>query len=182
MANHIIQTPSTYDYLRPNAFQFSVDILPNVSYFCQTAAIPPISLSWIDYQNPLLNIPVPGTNLDYSELTIKFIVQENFENYLEIYNWLIGLGFPDDKQQYTDWQNKQKDRFPSLSSKSFGGSGNFSDARLIVLDSDNNPVASILFQDCFPINLQGLEFDISSGDTRYLTAQVTFKYSSYRFE
>ena len=32
--------PTTYDYLRPNAFRFTIKDLPNVSFTCQSANLP----------------------------------------------------------------------------------------------------------------------------------------------
>ena len=44
-----------------------------------------------------------------------------------------------------------------------------------------NKAMEIKFIDCYPTTLQGLEFDISDGNVQYLTAQVTFKYTMYKF-
>lgn len=174
--------PDDLDYLRPNGFKFTILNSPQVSFFCQSANIPQIGIGFIDYSNPLLNIPVPGEKLSFSDLTIKFIVQENMENYLEIYNWLVGLGAPEDKQQYVDWQKTQSFRFPDVPDKRLGALGNFSDATLVILDSDNNANVSITFKDIFPYSLEGLEFDISSGTAQYMTAVASFKYSLYTIE
>ena len=32
--------PTTYDFLRPNAFRFTIRDLPNTSYTCQSANLP----------------------------------------------------------------------------------------------------------------------------------------------
>ena len=43
---------------------------------------------------PLRDIPKPGTKLNYEDLTMTFIVDEDLANYQEIHGWLVGLGFP----------------------------------------------------------------------------------------
>ena len=176
MSKRTIFQPETLNYLKPNGFQFNIDTLPNVSFFCQAAQIPNMSLSQAFLANPLVDFTVPGTNLTYDELTVKFIVQENFQNYIELHDWMTGLGFPEERLQYKEF-TKARGGNP----KGFSSSGDYSDATLVILDSDLNPSMQIKFMDCYPVALQGLEFDISDGNAQYLTAQVTFKYTMYKF-
>lgn len=177
MSASIKQMPSTLNYLKPNGFQLNIDTMPNVSYFCQAAAIPNISLSTAFIASPLVDFTVPGTNLVYDDLTVKFIVQEDFSNYIELQNWMVGLGFPEERGQY----KALKEARARGTAGSFSSSGDYSDATLTVLDSDLNKSMEIKFFDCYPVALQGLEFDISDGNARYLTAQATFKYTIYKF-
>jgi hypothetical protein len=176
MSRRTIQTPSTLNYLKPNGFQFNIDTLPNVSFFCQAAQIPNLSLATAFIPSPLVDFTVPGTNLTYDDLTVKFIIQENFQNYIELHDWMTGLGFPEERQQY-----KQFNQSRGGNRNGFSSSGDFSDATLTVLDSDLNKSMEIKFIDCYPVSLQALEFDISSGNAQYLTAQATFKYTMYKF-
>lgn len=176
MSRRTLDKPTTLNYLKPNGFQFNIDTLPNVSFFCQAASIPNMSLTTAYVPSPLVDFTVPGTNITYDELTVKFIVQENFQNYIELHDWMVGLGFPEERGQY-----KQFKQARGGTEKGFSSSGDYSDATLVVLDSDLNPSMEIKFMDCYPIALQGLEFDISDGNATYLTAQATFKYTLYKF-
>lgn len=178
-ANWVNQQPSDLDYLKPNGFKFQVHNLPNVSYFCQAANIPAIQLGSPTFQTPLSDIPVPGDKLAYGDLVIRFLVQENMSNYIELYNWLIGLGFPTDRKQYKDWNEGQRYRFPAVSDKRLGALGNFSDADFFILDSDNNPNVKISYYDVFPVSLEGLDFDISTGRADFLQGIAAFKYRHY---
>ena len=181
-ANWVNQQPSDLDYLKPNGFKFQVHNLPNVSYFCQAANIPAIQLGSPVMPTPLSDIPVPGDKLSYGDLVIRFLVQENMSNYLELYNWLVGLGFPESRDQYIKWNEAQRYRFPAISDKRLGALGNFSDADFFILDSDNNPNVKITYYDIFPVSLEGLEFDISSGRADYLVGIAAFKYRHYTVE
>lgn len=176
MSKRTIFQPETLNYLKPNGFQFNIDTLPNVSFFCQSASIPNLSLNSLYVPSPLVDFTLPGTNLTYEELTIKFIVQENFKNYIELHDWMTGLGFPEERQQYKQFKQNR-----SGTPTGFSSSGDYSDATLTVLDSDLNSCMEIKFMDCYPISLQALEFDISDGNAQYLTAQATFKYTLYKF-
>ena len=131
---------------------------------------------------PLSDIPVPGDKLSYGDLVIRFLVQENMSNYLELYNWLVGLGFPESRDQYIKWNEAQRYRFPAVSDKRLGALGNFSDADFFILDSDNNPNVKISYYDVFPVSLEGLDFDISTGRADYLIGNAAFKYRHYTVE
>ena len=62
------------------------------------------------------------------------------------------------------------------------GLSRYSDASLILLDSNNNPKVKFTFVDAFPVSLQGLDFEISTGSTEYMTGVAMFKYSYYEIE
>jgi hypothetical protein len=113
---------------------------------------------------------------------IRFIIQENMANYNELYEWLIGLGFPESHKQYTDFSNSQSYRFPNIRVDKQQALGNFSDASLFILDSNNNPQTKIVFQDAFPTSLCGLEFVLSSGNTDYFQGVASFRYRQYKIE
>ena len=170
--------PNELDYLRPNAFKFQIHNIPNVSYFCQAANIPEMNLPPAVQTTPFVDIPHPGDKLDFGVLMIRFLIQEDMKNYKELYNWLIGLGFPEDHQQFTDYGKSQEYRFPDVNKKDFSAS----DASLFLLDSNNNPITEIVFRDAFPVSLQGLDFEISSGQTDYMVAVAMFRYKDYIIE
>jgi hypothetical protein len=64
--------------------------------FVRRPNIPEISLGTAVQPSYLKNLDVPGEKLQYSDFTMSFLVDENFENYMAVHNWLTGLGFPKD--------------------------------------------------------------------------------------
>ena len=174
--------PNELDYLRPNAFKFQIHNIPNVSYFCQAANIPEINLPPAQQPTPLVDIPHPGDKLEFGVLMIRFLIQEDMKNYKELYDWLVGLGFPEDHKQFGEFTKTQEYRFPDLSPKNQKGLAMSSDATLTVLDSNNNPKIVFRFVDAFPISLQGLDFEIVTGNTDYMIGVAMFKYSYYQIE
>ena len=171
--------PNELDYLRPNAFKFQIHNIPNVSYFCQAANIPEINIPAAEQPTPLVDIPYPGDKLQFGPLMIRFLVQEDMMNYKELYDWLIGLGFPEDHKQYAAYGNKQAYRFPDIDPTKQQALGQFSDASLFLLDSNNNLQTEFQFRDAFPVSLQGLDFEISSGQTDYMVGVAMFRYRDY---
>jgi len=185
--------PTKFDYAEPTKFRFGVIKLPKVEFFCTAANIPGISLGNASQPTPLKDIPIPGDKLDYDNLNIQFLVDENLENYREIHGWLTGLGFPKDTEQFRNLQNAGSDRFPTTKSvglnKELGkiskavqdDGGLYSDATLFVLSSKNNAALEVRFRDIYPISLSGLEYNQQETDIQYLTANVTFAYKIYEF-
>ena len=56
----------------------------------------------------------------------------------------------------------------------------FSDGTLRVLNSNFKEVAKVKFLDLFPVSLSSLDFDASSSDVQYFTAEASFKYTVYQ--
>lgn len=176
--NSYKRQPTKLDYASPTQFKFNILKLPTVEYFCTAVNIPGITLSVIQQQNPLKDIPVPGEKLTYADLTMTFMVDENLTNYQEIHGWLTGLGFPRDHSQFSNLIKSGSDRFPSGSSNT---GSTLSDATLLILTNKNNPITEVRFSDLFPVALSGLSYSQQVTDVQYLTADVTFKYKIYEF-
>ena len=90
------------NFLSPIGFKFTIAKEPKVSFFCNSARIPEITLGTAIQPTYLKNIDVPGDILTYGNFSLRFLVDENLENYMAIHNWLTGLGFPDSAQDYRD--------------------------------------------------------------------------------
>ena len=184
--------PSKTDYASPAQFRFQLFKLPKVEYFCTSVNLPGISLSTRLQQTPLADIPLPGEKLDYSDLELTFLVDENLENFREIHGWMTGLAFPEDHSEYQTLLNAGQDRFPTTvgtQSKTDPGKVSaptpmgaaFSDATLHILTSKNNANIEVRFNDVFPISLSSLNFNQQANDVDYLQATVGFKYKLYEF-
>ena len=191
MTEFNVQTrqPAKMDYASPIQFRFKCTKLPEVEFTCQTANIPGISLGSATQPTPLVDIPIPGDKISFQSLDINFLVDENLNNYKEIHDWLIGIGFP---QNYTQFQNLQaegSDRFPgsTRSTAPTGKSvpqplsegGTYSDATLTILNSKNIAKTEIRFQNIYPTSLGSLSYDVKLADVDYLQALVSFNYMYY---
>ena len=160
------------NFLSPSGFKFSLGKFPKVSFFCNSAGVPDISLGTAVQPAYLKDIDMPGDKLLYGDFTLRFLVDENLENYMCIHNWLLGLGSPESTEQFKDYvtdENGISNRETEL----------FSDGTLYILNSNFNTTARIKFRDLFPVYLTALDFDASESDTSYFTAEATFKYTVY---
>jgi hypothetical protein len=104
-------------------------------------------------------------------------------NYLELYNWLVALGFPKDYTQFDTLIKNRPSRFPfKVNQRGESEVLAYSDATLTILDSTNTAKVNIIFKNLFPISLQALDFDIASASVEYFTAIASFKYTTFEVE
>lgn len=166
--------PSNINPLQSSGFMFAVNKLPEVTYFCQSITLPELSLPTASVSSPFVNYPVPGEKLLFGELSITFLVDEEMVNYKAVHDWMIGLGFPRQREQYRSFVNKDALAISEL----YKG---YSDATLQVLSSSNNPIRTIFFRDLFPTNLASLQLESTADSTIYLAGTATFMYTVYEF-
>jgi hypothetical protein len=159
------------NFLSPIGFKFSIAKEPKIAFFCNSARIPEISLGTAIQPSYLKNIDVPGDKLEYGDFSLRFIVDENLENYMKIHNWLTGLGSPETLKQFKDLTtNSDSNKDDTLQ---------FSDGSLHILNSNYKDIAIVKFKDLFPVFLTSLDFEAKENDVEYFTAEVTFKYTIY---
>ena len=161
--------PTNTSFLSPIGFKFQLNNFPEVNYFVQSASLPGVSIGSISVPTPLKAIDIAGDEVTFEELSIKFIVDENMKNWLAIYDWIIGLGFPTEEGQKKYKKLQENSELTT-------------DATLTVLTGNMNPQINFIFQECFPLSLSSIAFDSGGADIDYVTADVSFQYDFYRVE
>ena len=163
------------NFLSPLGFKFSLKRSPGVAYFCNEANIPDMSLSIAEQPTYLRDIPIPGDKIDFGDLSLRFMVDEDLTNYLEIQNWIRGLGYPQSIKEYQDLEKK------AYIQQTFGQKRQdiYSDGTLQILSNNLVPKFQVVFDDLFPYSLSTVTFDATDTDIEYFTAEVSFKYTIY---
>lgn len=174
---------SVYNFLRPNAFKFTIKDIPHVAYTCQSANLPALQLGFATQPTPFIDLPRIGDKLTYSEFTIRFLIAEDMVNYRELLEWLVALGFPNTYNEYPGFVGERLNRFPFVKS-AYGRleAAAYSDGTLTILDSANNPKTNIIFRDLFPVSVEALDFDITSQAVDYFVGIASFKYRTFDIE
>ena len=159
------------NFLSGVGFKFNLAKFPKVDFFSNSARIPELNLELTRQPSYLKNIDVPGERLTYGDFTLRFLVDENMENYLSVYEWLTGLGFPETTKEYKDLTTDKDGQRDNKEA--------FCDGTLRILNSNYREVAKVKFNDLFPTSLTSLDFDATNTDVQYFTAEATFKYTIY---
>ena len=167
MAKAYTNQPENINYLSPVGFRFFVDILPNTNWFLTSANLPGFTLSEISHPTPLMQAASPGNDLTFEPLNVTFLVDEDLANWREMYDWMVGLAFPESYEQFKARKAEGKI---------------LSDATLTILNSNMVPNYHIIFKDLFPTSLSEVLFDSASADIEGIKATATFRYLNYTYE
>ena len=182
----LARQPEKLDYASPTQFKFGIHQLPKVEFFTVSANIPSISADTVIHPTPFKDIPIVGEKLTYENLSITFQIDEYLENYISLHNWMKGIGFPTDRQEFRTFRDVTSNTPASgktpptdLVGKAVPDRALYSDAYLMVLSNKNNPIVEVNFQNIFPVSLSALEFTQTVSDIEFMTATAEFAYQIY---
>jgi len=153
------------NFFTPLEFIVTIKRLPNVEFFTQRATIPGISASPVPRPTPFNRVYETPDELTYNNFDFSFIIDENMNNFLEVFNWMNGITAPKDFSQFKNLKDSKE--------------GIISDITIIVLNSSKNSSIRIEFKNCFPISLSEVVLDTTQSDLVYPEATVTFQYDYY---
>ena len=190
MADTSTQQPTVFDYATGTQWRLAFNRLPKTTWFCTAANIQGISLGEAQYPTPMTDINLTGDKLTFETLNITFIVDEELQNYRELWDWLVGIGSPVSHDQWAtaltqgDGAVRQfgtEDTDPRTK-LTYEESQLYSDATLIVYSSKNQPKVNVQFKNMFPTSLSSLEYSQELTDVEYFHATASFRYLYYEFE
>ena len=185
----LARQPDQLDYASPTQFRFGIHQLPKVEFFTVSANLPGITLPVITYPTPFTDISLMGEKLDYANLSISFIVDEYLENYISLHNWMVGIGFPEKREQFQIYRDVTSNTPASgktppvdLAGKAIPDKSLFSDAFIQILSNKNNPIVEVNFENIFPTSLSALDYTQNATDVDYMVATADFAYQIYEIK
>jgi hypothetical protein len=168
----ITRNPSNPNFLQPNKFILTFSRLPNIQYFCQTVTVPGISMSEIPQFTPFVDAYLPGEKAIYDLLNITFMIDENITSWKEVHDWIRAMTFPENFEEYKNLTNLNPNRSQRLKPQ-------YSDAKIVLLSSSNNPKIEFNFYDVFPTSLSTIIMSAQETPDSVITADATFRYTYY---
>jgi hypothetical protein len=110
---------------------------------------------------------MPGNQMQYGELTMDVLLDEDFNSYLEVYNWMLRLVNLD--------QIQKRD--------SFGGDTStqptYADISITALTSSNQKNKTIRYIDCIPVAVGDIRFEAQNQGVEYVTFPASFRFSYF---
>ena len=171
--------PQNKNFLSPLGFTFSIKKIPNVNYFVQSVILPSVTLGQSDIQTPFIKLPIPGDHIEFGSLSISFRVDEEMRAYKELYDWIFALGFPETFDQYNTVA-PSRGKFGGSINNPVTGTGVYSDASLMILNSVKAPIIEITFKNLYPTSLTDVSFDTKNSDIDYVEASATFAFEVFK--
>jgi len=178
------RNPNNVDLLQSTKFRITFNRLPGMVYFCQQANLPGISLTEIPKPTPFVEMYLPGEKLTYDTLNITFLVDEDLQAWTQIHDWMRGITFPTNFEEYlnlqqTAAQTTNLNRF--LPSNSLSG-GQYTEAIMTIHTNKNNPNLRVKFLDVFPVSLSTIIFNTGDSADNVVTADATLRFTYYNYE
>ena len=164
------------NFLSPIGFKFALKRSPGAAFFCNQANIPSLDLGVAVQPSYLKDIDVPGDKIQFGDLNLRFLVDEDLVNYMEIQNWIRGLGFPEKLQEFADLE---KESILGVSKFKQSGDDIYSDGTLQILSNSLVPKFQVVFNDLFPYSLSTISFDATDTDIEYKKKKKSFKNTIY---
>lgn len=168
----LTNTPANPNLLHINKFQLQFARNPNLQYFCQSVAVPGLSMNEVPKDNPFVSLYSPGDKAVYDVLNVTFLVDEELMAWKEIHDWIRGMTFPTKFEEYQNLPNIGRPFF----NQNFP---QFSEAYLTLLSSANQPLYMFKFVDIFPISISSFLLNSADSPDIILTADATFRFSWY---
>lgn len=146
------------NFANTSNYKLEIPGFEEVNYFIQSVNFPSITMESIEvpFRTNLLQV---NTNTPvYSPLNISFLMDENFETYKTLTNWM--LSFIDD------------DSFGNL----------VKDIKLHILSANKKPLIIFTYIQSFPTSIPEVMFDSSIMDTDPIIFTVEFRYQKIQVE
>jgi len=153
------------NFFSPLEFKVVIKRLPNVQFFTQRSMIPSISTNPIQQPtrfNPVFRTP---DQVNFSNLDLTFIIDEDLNNYTEIFDWMITSAFPESHDQFRQIADSEE--------------GLFSDISVIIMNSKKNSNIEVSYKNCFPISLSDIQLNTTDSDVTYPESTATFQFDSF---
>lgn len=157
-------TQINLNHLQKNKFKFILGRMPVFEHFVTEVELPSLSIGKVNLGNPFIRVPGQGDHLEPSDLTVTFAVNEDMANYMEIYNWMVGISFPKNHPQRKALEDSDYTEE--------------SDAELIINTSAHNNNIRVKFFSVWPSDLSSLNFTNEDGEEP-LKATVSFAYTLF---
>ena len=164
--------------LNRNNFRLLIKKIPTVEYYIQTVNIPGVSFTEAVAPAGIgLDAYFPGDKAQFDTLDIVFLVDEDLENYKEVFDWMdsiIPISDPSLYKNLTGTKSTVDRRYSAVADDL----AQYSDITLVTNTNKNIANRYFRFHDCFPISLGALELQ-SGSEAEPVTCQVSFRFSYY---
>jgi len=167
--------PSNQNPAQSTKFQLHFDRLPDMTFFCHGVNIPGFHIDMVPQPTAFVELFTPGDRLHYETLDIKFIIDEDYRSWQGVHDWIRGMSFPHDFEEYVNLRLQNRALPPGTTSLP----PQYSDAYLSIYTNKNNENFKIKFIDCFPVSLSGIDLDVEKDADTIIYGEASFKFSYF---
>lgn len=150
------------DLFKPNNYKLVINDIDksveSVNFLVQDVVIPGCSINMIpsNYQN--IGINLQSNKITFEQFSVNLIVNEDFSNYLYLFNWMNRITTVDDI--YSEIRNID----------------------LFLLNNAKNPIKEINLTEAWPINIGSIPLQFSNIDTTVVIVPIVFAFNWMSFK
>ena len=156
------------NFLQPTGFKVSIERSKygNLEYFAQSVIHPGATVAITEMPVPRIrNIPYAGDAIDYGQLDIELILDEDLKSYTEMQNWLERI--------------INEPNLTRREAESQGTDATTADITVTILTSHNNANLRIKYNDCIPTSLGQITFASTGSSVSYITFGASFRFRDF---
>jgi hypothetical protein len=159
----LANNPKNMNLATSTNFRFVCEKVPNVTYFCTSVNTPSLSSQPTSYNHLFAanDIKFPGGRAS-TDISLRFIINENFSNYMEMVKWMrSGVPYRDFKEIVPEYR------------------GNVNHGKLFFLNNKKNPILMMTFSNLIPTQISGFTLTTTETEPSVLTATVNFVFDTF---
>jgi hypothetical protein len=162
---------------KENNFTFFINKFPELSLHVTEVGVPGANIGTSFMSTPGVPVKRPGTNITYNPLVMIFKVDENYTNWIKLYNWMI---YAKSYKLMTDvervaFRNSMKDIGTRKERHDY-----FSDCSLLISTNNKNYNFTIILEDVFPIEIGDLP--LKNVAPEEIESNVTFEFMQMKIK
>ena len=145
------------NFLQPTGFRIIIerDQYANLEFFSQSVTHPGSTVNAVEIGIPRIQgMPMAGDTINYGDLSLTLILDEDLSAYKEMQNWL-------EECVYKKGETVNHD------------------VTVIILNSHNNSCGKIRYKNAILTQLGSIELTSTSGDISYISFDVTFRFTEF---
>jgi len=162
------QMPTNTNPAFATNFRLMIPKVRRSIYFCTEVAFPDMTCEPIKVPAPFApSLKFFGNKISHGDLSVRFIVNEDYSNYQELTDWYKA------SLVYEDFFKSGTDLNVNLMSNT---------GHLLILSNKKNPVARFRFNGLMVTGITSIEYNSALTDATATTATATFQFTSYDLE
>lgn len=166
--------PTNQNTAQPTRFGMVFARLPNVTFWCQNVILPSVSVGYAMSPTPFVDQKLPGEKMEFSPLVTTMLVDEDLQNYREVFQWMSGYSFPKSFTQYQSLGNQLKAAHQAVNKRP-----QYSDITIQVYNNNWQNTLIWKFVDAFPTSLGELNYSAADSPLTVMVVDVTFDYQYF---
>ena len=158
---------------QPTSFSVVIDRknYANLRFFVQRVSHPGASNAAAEVPfSRIAGVPMPGNTMSYGSLTMDILLDEDFNSYIEMYNWMLRLVNTD--------QVSARDQYSNIN----GEVSTYSDIVVTALTNSNNKNVEFKYRDCVPVNIGDVTMEATNSGVDFITFNAEFRFSYFEIE